>query len=679
MADTYILFDEDGGFKTGTIMTEAQGSLQVEHASGKRAKIKAAQIFLRFSSPSPSDLLRDAQAMADAFDIDFLWECAPQDEFDFKSLAQEYFGHAPTATESAAILMRLHAAPVYFYRKGRGLYKPAPPDTLKAALAGIERKRLAEEQMQELTRQMVNGELPEAIRNKARQLVFKPDKQSIEFKAVDAAGIEKKLSANHLLLELGAFSSAKHLMQERFLAEHFPRTSGFEFFPPEPSCDWQSLPLSPARTFSIDDSSTTEIDDCLSVQKTETGWRVGVHIAAPGVAMLSGGEFDLAARDRMSTVYMPGEKITMLPESFVATYSLDAGKTMPALSLYADVDEACSAISASHSVLERIEVAANLRHDQLDGVVTEEFIEGTDTANTGTAVDAFAQDLRTLWKLTLSLCKQREVVRGKPEPRFRSDFSFAVIDDKVEITQRRRDAPLDRIVAEMMILANSSWGLLLAENKAPGIYRSQTQGRVRMSTHPIPHQGLGVAQYMWSTSPLRRYTDMVNQRQLIAVLNQTTPPFAPKDAELFSIISAFDAKYDAYNEHQQMLERYWSLRWVQQEHGDDAPDGRRLQAVVVRDDLLRLAHAPFYFRLAGIPQLAGGRRVWVEWIAIDELLLEMEARFIGVDEEADTELDDAAVEDELPESEIEEEMPLSAQTQPLVDTAKAETSPADAS
>lgn len=671
MADTYILFDEDGGFKTGTIMSEAQGSLQVEHASGKRAKIKAAQIFLKFGSPSPVDLLREAQAMAEAFDVDFLWECAPQDEFDFKSLAQEYFGHAPTATESAAILIRLHAAPVYFYRKGRGLYKPAPPETLKAALAGIERKRLAEQQVEEFTRQMVNGELPDAIRSKARQLVFKPDKQSIEFKALDAASNEKRLSANHLLIELGAFTSAKHLMQERFLAEHFPRSQGFEFFPPEPSSDWQSLPLSPARTFSIDDSSTTEIDDCLSVQKTDTGWRVGVHIAAPGVAMLSGGEFDLAARDRMSTVYMPGEKITMLPESFVATYSLDVGKTMPALSLYSDIDDACTVISASHSVLERIQVAANLRHDQLDGVVTEDFLEGSEPAATGTPVDEFAQDLRTLWKLTLSLCKQREVVRGKPEPRFRSDFSFAVVDDRVEITQRRRDAPLDRIVAEMMILANSSWGLLLADNKAPGIYRSQTQGRVRMSTHPIPHQGLGVTQYMWSTSPLRRYTDMVNQRQLIAVLNKSTPPFAPKDAELFSIISAFDAKYDAYNEHQQLMERYWSLRWIQQEHGDDAPGGRRLQAVVVRDDLLRLAHAPYYFRLAGIPQFAGGRRVWVEWIAIDELSLEMEARFIGVDEETPA--------DEPLDGEIPEEIPQLAETVPSGDAPTDETPPANAS
>ena len=168
-------------------------------------------------------------------------------------------------------------------------------------------------------------------------------------------------------------------------------------------------------------------------------------------------------------------------------------------------------------------------------------------------------------------------------------------------------------------------------------------GRVKMTTHPVPHQGLGVAQYMWSTSPLRRYTDLVNQRQLIAVLANQPPPFAPKAAELFSIISAFDAKYDAYNEHQQTMERYWCLRWLQQEHGDSAPEGRRVQAVIVRDDLLRLAHAPFYFRLSGIPELAAGRRVWVEWIAVDELALSLEARYIGLD---DMPADDAALGEE---------------------------------
>jgi exoribonuclease II len=644
MADIYVLFDEDGVFKTGTVMSDAQGSMQIEHASGKRTKIKAAQVFLRFSAPPPADLMRDAHALEETLDVDFLWECAPQEEFDFKDLAQDYFGHTPSPIEASALLMRVHAAPMYFYRKGRGLYKPAPPETLKAALLAVERKRVAEAQIALYTQQILAGQLPSALKEKARQLVFKPDKQSIEFKALEAAGVQSNVGNNHLLLELGAFENAKHLMQERFLAEHFARGEGFENFAEFEKVDWSTLPLSTSRAFSIDDSSTTEIDDCLSVQQIDGGYRFGVHIAAPGVGVVTGSAFDLCARERMSTVYMPGEKITMLPPNFVDAYSLDAGKTMPALSLYVDTDLSCSSIAASHSVLERIQVAANLRHDQLDHVVTEAFIEASDTQPTGTAIDEFTRDLRLLWTLTLSLCKQREIVRGKPEPRFRSDFSFSVVADEVKITQRRRDAPLDRIVAEMMILANSRWGLLLAENQAPGIYRSQTQGKVRMSTHPIPHQGLGVAQYMWSTSPLRRYTDLVNQRQLIAVLAKTPLPFVPKAAELFSIISAFDAKYDAYNEHQQSMERYWSLRWVQQEHGVDSAYGKKLLAVVVRDDLLRLANAPYYFRLSGLPPFAGGRRVWVEWIAIDELSLYLEARFVEVDSTLDETSDESSQE-----------------------------------
>ncbi len=634
MADTYILFDDDGGFKTGSIMSEAQGSLQVEQASGKRSKIKATQIYLRYGAPSPSELLREAQVVADELDLDFVWECAPQAEFDFKDLAKDYFGHIPSAVEATALLMRLHAAPMYFYRKGRGLYKPAPPETLKAAQAAVEKKRMAEALVSRLTAELVDGKLPEAIQAKSRQLVFKPDKQTVEYKALEAAAIHLHVSNNQLLLNLGAFTSAQQLMQERFLSEHFYRGPGFDQFPSLPTVNVDELPLSPARTFSIDDSSTTEIDDCLSVQRTELGWRIGVHIAAPGVAITSGEAFDMAARERMSTVYMPGEKIMMLPDDFISVYSLDAGKTVPALSLYVDVDAACETIFSTESALERITIAANLRHDQLDSVVTESFIESTAPANTGTTVDAFADDLRVLWKMTLAQCLVREKVRGKPEPRFRSDFNFAIKENKVHITQRRRYAPLDRIVAEMMILANSRWGLLLGDHNVPGIYRSQMQGRVRMTTHPVPHQGLGVAQYMWSTSPLRRYTDLVNQRQLIAVLTKQAPPFAPKAAELFSLISAFDAKYDAYNEHQQSMERYWCLRWLQQEHSDSAPEGRKVQAVAIRDDLLRLAHAPYYFRLAGLPEVAAGRKLWVEWIAVDELSLEIEARFIGIDEEA---------------------------------------------
>jgi exoribonuclease-2 len=82
-----------------------------------------------------------AQAEAETIDLDFLWQAAPPDEFGFVDLAREYYGNEPSSVQAAALLFRLHASPVYFYRKGRGRYRAAPAETLKAALAALERKR----------------------------------------------------------------------------------------------------------------------------------------------------------------------------------------------------------------------------------------------------------------------------------------------------------------------------------------------------------------------------------------------------------------------------------------------------------------------------------------------------------------------------------------------------------
>ncbi len=143
MSSQHVLFEEAGQFKTGTILQDNGASLQVEMASGKRTKVKQAAVMLRYDSPEPSQMMIEALQAAEAIDLDFLWECAPQEEFDFQELAEEYFGKERTLVQSAALLMRLHAAPVYFYRKGKGRYRPAQPETLRAALAALERKRTA--------------------------------------------------------------------------------------------------------------------------------------------------------------------------------------------------------------------------------------------------------------------------------------------------------------------------------------------------------------------------------------------------------------------------------------------------------------------------------------------------------------------------------------------------------
>jgi exoribonuclease-2 len=248
----------------------------------------------------------------------------------------------------------------------------------------------------------------------------------------------------------------------------------------------------------------------------------------------------------------------------------------------------------------------------------------------------FGSELTFLWRVANALLAERERVRGKPEPLGRVDYTIEVAapagaltpDARVTVYPRRRGAPLDLIVAELMILANSHWGGWLAEQRRVGIYRSQSLtraggrviGKVRMSTTPAPHDGIGVSHYAWSSSPLRRYVDLVNQRQLIAAAAGAAAPYGTNDADVFAIVSAFDTAHTAYAAFQTRMERYWCLRWLKQE------GLARIVATVLKEDILRLDGLPFVTRLPGMPVLPRGQRVELEILGRDEIGLTLEAR-----------------------------------------------------
>jgi exoribonuclease-2 len=627
-----LLFEEDGGFKAGAVLSATEAAYQVELASGKRSKVKSANVLLRFEQPAPGQLLATAQRDAEAIELDFLWECAPQDEFAFEDLAREYYGRAPTAVEAATILLRLHSAPVYFHRKGRGRFRPAPPEILKAALAAVERKRLQQEKMDAFAAELVAGGAPEPIARQAITLLTRPDRNSVEYKALEQASNQLHMNPLRLLLERGAIKSPLRWHVDSFLATLFPRGTGFAADLPAPGAH-DALPLADVIAFSIDDSTTTEIDDAFSVQTRGDRTIVGIHIAAPAAAIGRDHALDAVARTRMSTVYAPGLKVTMLPPAWVEAYSLVAGRDVPVLSLYVDVDPQSCTTLHFETRLERVRIATNLRHDQLDTVVTHERIAADALESAGVP---FGRELQFLWRLANVLLAERERVRGKPETLGRIDYTIDVEpageeldpDARVSIRTRRRGAPLDLIVAELMILANSHWGEWLAGRRRAGIYRSQSlvrmggraAGKVRMSTTPAPHEGMGVTHYAWSSSPLRRYVDLVNQRQLIAAVANEPPPYASNDAELFAVVSAFDVAYSAYAAFQTRMERYWCLRWLKQEQLT------RIGATVLKEDLLRLDGLPFVTRLPGMPVLPRGQRVELDLLGSDEIELTLEAR-----------------------------------------------------
>jgi exoribonuclease II len=650
----HLLFDDAGKPTTGRILSEADNSLQVELDSGKRVKVKSANAWLRFDKPEPHALMSQAQALLEGMELPLAYEFAPEDEFDFAALASVYFDDPPSHVQQTAALLCLQSAPHYFRRLGKGRYKKAPAEILAQALLAIEKKQQVQAQLEAWSAELVAGQCPAAVRSQLYKILFKPDKNSPEYKAVVQAARDSHTAPLTLLQQAGAIGNAYEFHWQRFLFEHFPKGTGFgDLAAPALS---EALPLADVQAFSIDDSQTTEIDDALSVQGLGSGVvTLGIHIAAPALSIQPDSALDQVARQRLSTVYMPGHKITMLPDAVVQAFTLQAGQACPAVSLYVRIDEASWAVLDSHTRLERVPIADNLRHDQIDHIVTEAWLQGEANPEAPAAAQRWQAELAWLHGLAQHLKAAREVVRGKPETFNRPDHTFRLDGvgedgpqghETVLMGLRQRGAPLDLIVAEAMIVANSTWGQWLAQCGVPGIYRSQASLapgiKVRMGAKALPHAGIGVPAYAWSTSPLRRYVDMVNQWQIIACVRHgataaLVAPFKPKDANLLAVIGAFDAAYSAYNDFQRGMERYWTLKYIEQNGITE------LDVSLIKDALARADTLPLVLPIMGADGWPRGAQARVRLGRSDLMALDVSATVVARLDNPDSTDDDRVV------------------------------------
>ena len=664
----FVMFDEAGKFMAGRVLSESDASVQVELDSGKRVKVKAAHVLLRFEKPAPAAFMASAQALSESIELELAWEFSPEEEFAFATLAREYFSKDATLEQQAAMLFRLFEAPHYFRRAGKGFFRKASADVIAQALAAIEKKKATVALIAQWAQELADGVCPQPVREQLYKILFKPDKNAPEYKAVVDASRATRTAPLDLLQRSGAIDSPYQFHWKRFLLENFPQGVGFAALAAPQVAE--VLERANVSAFSIDDSATTEIDDALSVQGLGSGSvTVGVHIAAPGLAVQPDSDIDRLGRARLSTVYMPGYKVTMLPDAVVQTYTLQEGRDCPAVSLYVTFDEATLTITSTQTRLESVPISHNLRHDQLDAIVTEAWLQ-TPLAVAGSEpapLTGLQPSLAFLHRLARDLKAKREVVRGKPETFNRPDYNFKLVgndgavpqgDEQVQISTRQRGAPLDLIVAEAMILANSSWGSWMAELGVPAIYRSQASlapgVKVRMGTKALPHAGIGVKSYAWSTSPLRRYTDLVNQWQIIACARHGSTaalaaPFKPKDAALFSIISSFDAAYSAYNGYQSAMERFWTLKYLQQNGMED------LVCTVFKDNMVRADELPLVLPVVGAQGLPRGARVRVRLGAMDLITLDIQGT---VTERLDAPQADQTPVDDAPEDDDETAGPI---------------------
>ena len=642
-----LLYEEGGDIKIATVQSATGSgdseSWQATSLSGKKIKLKAKEVWLRFEKPEAQAVMDEALVLSKDIDLQLLWDCAPEEEFGLVDVSLEYFGSQATIAQQAALAIALQGAPVFFRRKGRGRFQRAPLEQLQAGLAALERKQKELEQQSVWQQELIAGKFPETLKSSAQQLLFSPDKNTSAYKALIAACTQTGESPAQLMIRCGAIDSPLAYHQGLFLKAHFPNGAAHHANIGIDQTMYDAaiaeLPLADVQAFSIDDSGTTEIDDALSVTELpEGGHRVGIHIAAPGLAIAKDDPLDQVARNRMSTVYFPGDKITMLPDSVIEQFSLDEGAPRPALSIYVDVDAVGIANRDTLQMCaEMVPMAANLRLENIEHLVSEESL--TDEA----VSYPYRKELSSLWRAAKLLHAGRQEKRianglraeqlGVVDPNaLARDFHFQIQDvdgvQRVEIIPRQRGSILDTIVAEWMIFCNSASGQLLADHGLPGLFRTQKGWgplRTRMQTTPGPHEGLGLDYYAWCTSPLRRYSDLVNQWQLIAlakhgVTAKIVAPFPPRDATLMGIAADFESCYQAYGEFQDRLEKYWCLRWIAQDEDAKTVHVRHLKEGMSRVELVPL-HLP-------IPELATHPRMTRAEVVVDSVdLLQLSARF----------------------------------------------------
>ena len=582
-----IFYEESGQFKVAAIVQKNDATYQVDTQHGKRTKVKANNVFAEFDGDMAA-FLENAQAQAADIDTDLLWEVCGEEEFSAEAIAEEYYGHAPTKTELAATLIALYAAPMYFYKKAKGVFKAAPEETLKQALAAIERKKQQDAQIDAWAEALKRGEMPSEIAADLKTILHAPDKQSLTYKAFTKAADALKISAYELAKKTGGITSIPQYLQDGFEIKYFPKGTGF---PDLPLPEMPDLPKADVTAFSIDDESTTEVDDALSLTDLGNGTkRVGIHIAAPSLAIKPGDKMEKNIMERLSTVYFPGGKITMLPENWIAAFSLDAGAYRPAVSIYFDVDSEFN-VGEPTCKIEAVNIAENLRIQTIE----PHFNAETGLDETGEMMFAHHQDLIWLHQFAVALQK----ARGKYEPNRAPQYDYSIeLDEEgnVSVVRRERGSPIDTLVSEMMILANSTWAQMLHDNDLPGLFRVQPAGKVRMSTKSEPHIGMGVQHYGWFTSPLRRAADYINQKQLLSLIDDTAEPlFQQSDAELFAALRDFDTAYAAYADFQRQMEAYWSLVYLQQQGKTE------LTATILKEDLVRIEGLPLVTRATGIP------------------------------------------------------------------------------
>ncbi len=359
---------------------------------------------------------------------------------------------------------------------------------------------------------------------------------------------------------------------ETVIASANEKTERFSSLPiKEDRKDLTGLPL-----MTIDGQSTLDFDDALSIQYENGHYIIGVHIADVGYFIKRGEPVDLEAAGRASSIYLPDLKIPMIPPDLAeGICSLKTGKNRPAISIMLRINSSGQIIDFD-IIASIINVKNQLTYYDVNLLADEN------------------KDIITLYDIAKKFQQQR-LDQGAIQITLPEINIWIDETGKLNLAKTNRESPGRLLVAEFMIMTNWLMGKFLAKNGLSAIYRSQTEPRDRLyqnnngtlfqnwmqrkllsrfmlTPNPEPHSGLGLDVYVTASSPIRKYFDLVTQRQIRAALGLEQPY---SQDEIRQVIHVLEQPMGAVFRLQFQRQRYWLLKYL------EGKIGGREEAIVI--------------------------------------------------------------------------------------------------
>jgi len=622
-----IEFLDDGRLKPGLVVREQANHVTVAEAGGRERSVARDLIMVRHPDHKVTrDNLAAAVATLEAehtqlaaeLDLNLLWEVVREQgrNFSAEELAELFFGRR-SAGATAVMLEALFNDRLFFIRRHLE-FVARNSEQVERLRVQHDRVRLRSESSRN-TRNLIRGILEDGLMPppdeaapliaELRRYLDNPFTRNRDLTAMIEAAVTEITPAEaayEILERLGAAPPGP-----RFVIIGGVRT-GFS----EAAIAEANQVVPPVRAASddvgavtIDDDDTVEVDDALSCEALPDGsLRVRIHIALVADFVPQRGPMDREAAARATTVYLPEATIRMLPDRIACdAASLIAGQERHVLTT--DVRLSTAGDITSYSIYpSRIRIAARLSYDDCDALLATE-------AGTAEAVA-----LRRMHDAALKLRERRRaagallVYRREPKIKVRDD-------GEIELTLIDSMSPSRQLVAELMVLSNYAAARWAADNRVPIIYRVQpvvggdyAAQRPRLSLHPEFHAGVGLDYYAQASSPIRRYMDLVLQRQLLAALAQP-PTVAYQADELLTVLANAEAAEADGKELERRAKRYWILRYLER-----TAIGRPLEATAFRDGAsAELDAYAVRGALRGAPNLASQSRIIVRIARVEPL------------------------------------------------------------